>query len=379
MISEESRLEELTGAWDALAVTNSAPESGPAWMLAWWRHVAPPGAELRVVAVSDRGELIGIAPLYLDRGHSQSSRRYRLLASDFSASVTPLALPDRTWDVAKAVTDTLATAEPRPSALELAPTPATSPWMLAMRECWPARIRPVVHRAEIKEVPTVPLREQSFEAWLQGRNSRFRNNFRRYRRRFGEEGGTERLSTPETFTKDIETFVRLHTARWEGHGTSRLVALGERLPAFFEELARASPAGRFRLLMLELEGKPICANPAIAAGGEIVAVNLGWDERFKYLSAPRLSALSMIAEGFRQGDHRLNFGWGRVDYKRDFANGDDPVVWDVLLPVGARLPLELARAAPTAARMRVARSAKRILPTDKVESLRALRQHISRT
>src|ERR1022692_2155840 len=267
MIVEEGRLEGLRGAWDALAVTNSAPESGPGWMLAWWRHVAPPSAELRIVAVSDRDELIGIAPLYLDRGQSQSDRRYRLLASNFSASVTPLALPDRAWDVAKAVTDTLVACEPQPSALELAPMPATSPWMLAMRECWPARIRPVVHRAEIKEVPTVPLREQSFEAWLQSRNSRFRNNFRRYRRRFVEEGGTERLSTPETLTRDIETFARLHTVRWEGRGTSRLVALGERLPAFFEELARALPAGRFRLLMLELDGKPICAHLAIAAGG----------------------------------------------------------------------------------------------------------------
>jgi len=378
LISDLPRLEELSAQWDALAVTNAAPESGPAWMIGWWRHVAPQDALLRVVAVHDRGELIGIAPLYVDLGQSRLRRCHRLLASDFSGYVTPLALPDRAWEVAEAVARALMATEPRPSALELGPLPSPSPWVAALRERWPGRIRPIAYRTNLLEVPTVSLYQESFDVWLKSLNSHFRSNCRRYRRRFEKEGGTERISTPATVTADIQTFTRLHTARWERLGGSRLVALGERLPLLLGDLAQALlPEERFRLLILEINGEPISADLCLTAGGEIIGVNIGWDERFKHLSAPRLSMLSMIEQGFRHGDHRVSLGWGRVDYKHTFANGSNAAAWDVLLPAGSQLPLALARAAPTAANRRMLQSAKRLLPAEEVDRLRGLRKRIS--
>jgi CelD/BcsL family acetyltransferase involved in cellulose biosynthesis len=378
LICDLPRLEELFAGWDALAVTNAAPESSPAWMIGWWRHVAPQDAQLRVVAVHDSGQLIGIAPLYVETGQPRLGRSYRLLANDFSGYTTPLALPDRTWEVAEMVTRTLVEAEPRPSALELGPLPAISPWVTALRERWPGRVRPFVYRTELLEVPTVSLHQESFDAWLQARGSRFRRNCRRYRRRFEQEGGTERFSTAATVSEDIETFARLHAARWHGLGVSRLAALGDRLPLLLGDLAQTLlPQERLRLLMLEIDGEPICADLCIAAGGEVIGVNVGWDERFKHLSAPRLSMLSMIEQGFHHGDRRFSLGWGRVDYKRAFANGGDVATWDVLLPAGAQLPLALVRAAPTIASRRIRQSAKRLLPAEGIERLRVVRERTS--
>jgi CelD/BcsL family acetyltransferase involved in cellulose biosynthesis len=380
LICDLSRLDELSTEWDALAVANAAPESGPAWMLGWWRHVAPKDAQLRVVAVRDRGELIGIAPFYVDPGQSGINRRHRLLASDFSGFVTPLASPDRAWDAAAAVARALATSEPRPAAVELGPLPATSPWVAALRERWPGRMRPIAYRTDLLEVPTVSLHQESFEAWLQSRDSRFRSNCRRYRRRFEQEGGSERVSTQASVTADIDTFVRLHCARWEGLGRSRLAALGDRLPPLLGELARALlPDERFRLLVLELDGEPVSADLCLATGGEVIGVNIGWDERFKHLSAPRLSMLSVIERAFHHGDRRVSLGWGRVDYKHAFANGSDAAAWDVLLPGGSQLPLALARTAPAATSRRVLQSAKRLLADEQVERLRTLRKRASRT
>ena len=379
LICDLPRLGELSAEWDALAVMNAAPESGPAWMIGWWRHVAPHEAQLRVVSVHDRGQLIGIAPLYVDLGQPRLRRRHRLLASDFSGYVTPLALPDRAWEVADAVAHALRTSEPRPAALELGPLPATSPWAMALRECWPGALRPLAYRADLLEVPTISLHQGSFEEWLQSRSSRFRANYNRYRRRFEQEGGTERISTPATVTADIQTFTRLHIARWQGLGSSRLAALGERQPILIGELAAALLGeGRFRLLILEIDGEPISADLCLTAGGEIIGVNIGWDERFKHLSAPRLSMLSMIERGFRHSDRRFSLGWGRVDYKHAFANGSDAASWDVLLPVGSQLPPALARAAPAVASRRVLQSAKRLLPVEEVDRLRVLRKWISR-
>ncbi|HEY5192251.1 MAG TPA: GNAT family N-acetyltransferase [Solirubrobacteraceae bacterium] len=289
-----------------------------------------------------------------------------------------MALPDRAWEVAEAVARALMATEPRPSALELGPLPSPSPWVAALRERWPGRIRPIAYRTNLLEVPTVSLYQESFDVWLKSLNSHFRSNCRRYRRRFEKEGGTERISTPATVTADIQTFTRLHTARWERLGGSRLVALGERLPLLLGDLAQALlPEERFRLLILEINGEPISADLCLTAGGEIIGVNIGWDERFKHLSAPRLSMLSMIEQGFRHGDHRVSLGWGRVDYKHTFANGSNAAAWDVLLPAGSQLPLALARAAPTAANRRMLQSAKRLLPAEEVDRLRGLRKRIS--
>jgi CelD/BcsL family acetyltransferase involved in cellulose biosynthesis len=377
LICELPRVQELVAAWDALATINAAPESSPAWMLGWWHHVAPAGTELRVVAVHDRDELIGIAPLYVEPGGSRPGR-YRLLANDLSGHTTPLALPDRAWEVAAAVGRTLTISEPRPSSLELGPLPAVSPWVMALREGWPGRCRPIAYRADLADVPTVSLHQPSFDAWMQARSSRFRNNLRRYRRRFEQEGGTERISTAETVAADIQTFASLHAARWSGR-RSRLVELGERLPLLLGEVAQELlPEQRFRLLILEIDGEPICAYLSIAAGGEVVAVNLGWDERFRHLSAPRLSILSMIEEGFRHGDRRFNLGWGRVDYKREFTNGSDAATWEVLFPIGPQLPLTLAHIAPALASRRMRQSAKRVLTPDNVDRLRVLRKRVSR-
>ena len=152
LICELRRVQELAAAWDALAAINAAPESSPTWMLGWWRHVAPAGAELRVVTVHDHDELIGIVPLYVEPDGPRPGR-YRLLADDLSGCTTPLALPNRAWEVAEAAARTLTISEPRPSVLELAPLPAVSPWAMALRECWPGRFRPIAYRADLADVP----------------------------------------------------------------------------------------------------------------------------------------------------------------------------------------------------------------------------------
>jgi CelD/BcsL family acetyltransferase involved in cellulose biosynthesis len=377
LIVDLEALERLAPAWDALAVANAEPASGPAWMLAWWRHVAPRSAELRAVAVREDDQLVGILPFYVDPGRRGAARMYRLLASDYSASVTPLSQPDRAWDVAQAAAMLLARHELRPDLIELAPLSSASPWASALRERWPARMRPLQWRPYQHDAPTISLHDGSFDAWLGERSSRFRANVRRYRRLFEEAGGTYRYATSDTVEQDVRTFVALHHARWEGLGASRMVALGERLPAFLDELARGLVAQeRFRLLMLELDGAAICADLWIAAGGESTGVNVGWDERHKRLSPPRLAFLHTIEDAFARGERRLNLGFGRVDYKQGYANGGDVVVWDELLIPGRTLVRALPRTVPRMLSRQVRTSVKRALTQEQADRLRAARDRL---
>jgi len=373
LIVREDEAARLAVEWDALAVALGEPLSAPAWMLAWWRHVAPPSAELRIVAVRDRGELVGLVPLHVDRARRATARCYRLLAYDMSSSIAPLARPERVREVAAATTRLLSPKSVRPELLELAPLSASSPWPLALRERWPARMRPLVYRRELHVAPTVSLANGSFQAWLEERGARFRANARRYRKLFAQEGGVYRRADASTVEADLATFARLHASRWEGLGHSRLVALGERLPAFLGDVARNLGDERFRLLMLEIDGEAICADLWVAAGGEVTGVNIGWDERHKRLSPPRLAFLAAIEDAYARGERQLNLGWGRVDYKQGYTTTADAVAWDLVLPPGSQLARAVARTAPGILRLRAREHAHRILAPQQLEWLRALR------
>ncbi|HEY7932755.1 MAG TPA: GNAT family N-acetyltransferase [Solirubrobacteraceae bacterium] len=378
LIEDLSRLEHLTAEWDALAVMNAQPLSSPAWMLGWLRHAAPSGTALRLIAVHDREQLVGIAPFCVDLSSADGHGSYRLLADNFAPCVTPLALANHEWEVAQAVAGALAKAEPRPAILSLNRLPVTSPWALALREGWPGRVRPVAFRNGLQTVATVLL-QPSFEKWFESRSAHFRRNIRRYRRLFDREGGTARLSTASTVAADIQTFVRLHAGRWERRGASRLVALGDRLPVLLGELAgELLSEDRFRLLVLEVDGEPISAELSIAAGGEIAGFNMGWDERFRSLAPPRLSLLHTIEAGFERGEQRFNLGWGELDFKRAFADCNDAIASHVLVPVERRLPQALMRVAPAVANRRLIESAKRTLSADQLGRLQTVRSRLRR-
>src|SRR4051812_42691887 len=58
-------VEPAVADWDRLAVERGLPYCAPAFLLAWWNHVAPQGAQLRVVVVRDAdGHVTGIGPFY---------------------------------------------------------------------------------------------------------------------------------------------------------------------------------------------------------------------------------------------------------------------------------------------------------------------------
>jgi CelD/BcsL family acetyltransferase involved in cellulose biosynthesis len=373
LVCDLGQAELLAPEWDALAAGCGAPTSCPAWMLSWWRHLAPSSAALRLIAVRRDGELIGVLPFYVDTAHRSTQRVYRLLADDFSPRVMPVARPDSIWEVAQSAASLLRCPEHRPDRIQLGPIAADSPWPVALRESWSEAIRPVAYRGELLMAPTVWLANRSFDDWLSERGTRFRSNLRRYRRLFDEAGGTYRLTSADTVAADIGSFATLHANRWDGRD-SRLVAIGDRLAPFLEDVAAPLLAQqRFRLMLLEIDGVPICADLWLAAGGEVTGINAGWDERYKRLSPPQLALVKTLEDACAHGDRRVNLGWGTVEYKRKYTNGAFAISWEMLLPPGPQLVRTVPRALPGIAARRVTATVKRALPDRHVSRLRALR------
>ena len=357
IITDAGRAREIAPEWDVLAVAAAQPTSAPAWMLGWWRHVAPAGAALRIAAVREGERLTGLVPFYRAPGRRGPAGPLRLLADAPSAPSAPLAEAGREWEVAAAAIPALADHEGRSLPMALAHVAAASPWARACRESAPGRLRPLTLTYGLQVVPTVSF-AGTYEEWMATRSTRFRRKLRQLERKYARAGGTSRLATAGTLTADVDTFLALHRARWAGRGTSPLVELGDRFRALLLAVGRELVADeRLRLWILEIDGEPICADLSFAAGGEVDGYNTGWDARFAAYNPTRLSFLRKIEDGFARGDRRLSLGSGMIDYKQSFANATDTVAWDLVLPAvlaGARRPrpdgrrgrARLVRAAP---------------------------------
>jgi CelD/BcsL family acetyltransferase involved in cellulose biosynthesis len=373
LIADTPRLEELAPQWDALACANGRPMQSPAWLLAWLRHLAPPQAAPRVVAVREGQELIGIAPFYVDLA-AGGRIDYRMMGDAYPRS-SPLSAPGREKETARAIAETLASTEPRADALALESTPYASPWAKLLRHAWPGLASPITRTYQVQSSPTAALTAEDFESWLAGKSSNFRSQMRRVRRQFEQAGGSARMATLETLDNDLDAFMRLHTSRWEGRGSSSIVARAEPMRAQFGDVgATHTESGRFRLWMLDVDGEPISAQLFLEAGGELLYMNGGWDERHARFKPAILGILYAIEDAFARGERRLDLAPGGQPYKLRFADGDDPVAWALVMLPGRRQPLTLARSTPLFLKVATRETAKRVLPEATVEHIRRRRK-----
>jgi CelD/BcsL family acetyltransferase involved in cellulose biosynthesis len=376
LVTDVERLAALAPEWDALAVACALPQMSPAWVLAWWRHVAPDGAVPRTVVVRNGEQVVGLAPFYVEPGGG-GRIDYRLPGIEIAARLAPLALPGREWEVAEAVSAALAHAEPRPDALRFEGIPLEGHWLAALQDGWPGPLRPPLWRTQVEGNPLLALEADSFDAWLAGRSSNFRGQMRRLRRRFAEAGGVSRLATRATLAADAAALTRLHAMRWEERGHSNLVDLGERFAAMVVDCGeRLLADGRLALRVLELDGEPICAQLFVAAGGTVLFVNGGWDERHAILKPSLLCLLDAVQDAFDRGADRIDLGVGVQSYKLRFADGNAPLAWGILMAPGPRLPLTAVRTLPALAQARLRDGARRVLPEQRVEQLRAARRRL---
>jgi CelD/BcsL family acetyltransferase involved in cellulose biosynthesis len=377
VIAELPKLDPLQAEWDALALASQLPLMAPACVMAWWRHLAPPAAEPRVVAVRDNGTLVGLAPFYVDLAGRGGRLGLRLPGIELGGRLAPLAAARHEQAVAGALAAALADPSLCPDLVALEGMPLTVDWASMLREAWPARLRPASRRYQVSGCPTVSLQAASFDAWLSAKSSNFRGEMRRLRRQFAAAGGTTRSSTPESLRSDIDIFVRLHDSRWEARGGSSFVKLGARLPAVLNDIGQAllRREGRLRMRLLEVEGEPISAQLFLAAGGCVLYINGGWDERFATLKPSMLGILAVIEDAFARGEDHVDLGLGDQHYKQRFADANYPVASTILIPAGMRLPLMLLRTAPMRGRATLQNMLKRRLNEQQTIKLRrALRQ-----
>jgi CelD/BcsL family acetyltransferase involved in cellulose biosynthesis len=345
-------------AWDHLAVLTGQPYCAPGWMLPWWRHVVPQARHrLRIVLVHEGGRLVGLAPFYAKLGFGGLAE-YRQMGTGHR--VGPLAVPGREADVAQAVAHALAQVQPHPTSINLGRIDARSQWPTALCDHWPGR--PPAHRLDLQiTAPTLGLPAGGFDAWLGTKSGNFRQQTRRMRRRLEKAGAMVRMSaTPEELRADLASLERLHRARWDSRGESGALSPG--MVAMLHEAAHRLPTGeRFRLFIVEIDGRAIGAQLFVAAGGEAAYWNGGFDPDWSDHRPGLVALLAAIEDAFNRADRRVDFGGGDHHYKRRLADRDEPVAFVTLMPRSGRYALTRAQMAPGQA-VAAARGAAKRLP-----------------
>lgn len=363
LLDEPDAAAAIAPAWDALAVAAARPYAAPAWTLAWWRHMAPPGARLRIAAAFDGERLAGVAPCW---GRAASGgERLALLASDVTHGVEPVCDPGRERELGHALAAALATV--RPAWLTLAGVPAGSPWPAALAH---RRARLPARRWR-EQTMVAPLADVAAgaDAWWSSRSRNLRAQVRRGRREVQRAGGTIRLSEGDALDADLGAFVRLHLQRWEPRGGSAAVRQGTE--AMLGDVARELAAERrLRAWVVELPDGVAAVQILVAAGGRASYWLGGFDERWASLRPGLLALVAAIEDAAGRGDAVVDLGGGDQGYKRRLATGDATLEWFRIVPVGRGLPA--AGASVLARRTRLALSEHVVGP------LRA-RAHAART
>ena len=329
VIESVDGLDGVRADWDRLAAASNRPFVAPAWALAWWEHLRPPEAELRVVVVSDEdGALVGIGPFYAGR------RSWALLAAGFSAAVAPLSEPGRETEVAREIAVALLASSPRRSAIELQQQASNPDWTSLLadalsegrRSAW----RLLVSTAP---APRIDLGDSGFDDWFAAKSSSFRRETRRKQRRLDDLGAEFRYATPETLEADIAHFLRLHRGRREGMGGSSLDGNGieDVLNAAARELL---PVGRMSLLCLDVDGETVAVQLFAAAGDELSAWNSGFDEQYAKASPSVQCILRGLTDLAERGGRTMSLGPGGQDYKYRLADDREEISNQIVVARG---------------------------------------------
>jgi len=338
-------LQPLRGEWDGLAIERARPFCAPAWMLSWWRHVAPAGAMLRTIAVFEGNHLLAIAPFFAEERPS-GVVRYRLLGAGASGHLEPLARAGEELRAATVIAGLLSSTSPHPDVITFEGISRRSPWPRLLRETWPGGPMPLLRRRMSMPAPMITFSDSTYAEWLSSIAPTNRRELRRRRRRITERGGAFRLATSESAAvQGLAAFASLHYERWRSRGGSGV--LNPRIELMLADVARELVGDlRFRLWSMEVGDRVISSQIFVAAGGGVTYWLGGFDEEWAAYGPSIQTVWAAIEHAWACGDQRMDMGPGGQEYKYLFARAEETVDWIDLIPRTLRSPITRLRLLP---------------------------------
>jgi CelD/BcsL family acetyltransferase involved in cellulose biosynthesis len=312
-------LDPLREDWTRLAKASRNIFATWEWNELWWRHYGR-GRKLRVaVSRSEEDEVEAIVPLFQwSRG---LFRIVRLIGHGHGELLGPICRHDDAETSAGALRDALG-AEPYDVFV--------GDWVAGDRDWAGVLGGRVIRRTGY---PILRFSEGTWGGFLASRSQTFRKRVRNRRNRLARDHDVSyRYADAATLERDLDVVFRLHRALFGEH---RCHFCREH-EAFQREFARvAMERGWLRLLLLEVDGEPVCCEYGFLTEKAYFSYQGGRDPAWDEASIGFLLELESIRGALQEGAAEYRFLGGEEAYKYRFAT-DDPRLETVAVPGTAR-------------------------------------------
>jgi CelD/BcsL family acetyltransferase involved in cellulose biosynthesis len=281
------------------------------WQSTWWSHLG--SGELWLLAWrDDGGELVGIAPMYLESDAAGERRLTLVGCVEVSDYLDLIVAADREREVYLAFLDWLDSDDaPAWDVVDLCNLPESSSTIRTLPELAEARgFSAVAFEEDVCPVIDLP---DAWEDYLLLLSKKQRHEVRRKTRRAQEAGQVTWYIVDEAhdLTREMNDFVRLH--RLSHPDKSEF--MDSQMQSFFHAAARAMlDAGWLQLSFLEVNGEKLATMLCFDYANRILVYNSGYDPgRYTTISP----GIVLLAYCIRHAIEDL----GRAEF--DFLQGDE--------------------------------------------------------
>lgn len=311
-------LEHLRGDWARLAEASRNVFATWEWNALWWQHYGRE-RQLRIAIARRDAEVNALVPLFV--WSRRPLRMLRLLGHGHGDRLGPICHHD----------DSRTAAEAFGLALSSEPHDVFVGDWVAGDRAWASLLGGRVVRTT--GYPILGLGDDSWDQFLDRQSRRFRKSVRFGRNRLARNHEvTYRYAQPATLERDLDATFRLHRARFGEH--TRCNFCGEH-EAFQREFAAvALERGWLRLLLLEVDGQPVCCEYGFFFQDAYFAYQGGRDRAWDHASVGFLLEVENIRRTLEEGGTEYRFLGGEEDYKYRFAPMD-PRLETVVVPATA--------------------------------------------
>jgi CelD/BcsL family acetyltransferase involved in cellulose biosynthesis len=327
LVTTTAQLAAMEGPWNALA--GGMPLRSWTWLATWWAHYGAANGDsnrsverrLRVIAVYEpaddkAGELVGVAPWYLD-GNVVHGNVIRPLGSG-EVCTDHLSLVCRPADaprVAAAIADYLTTQDDQWDRLELGAVDADDPAIARLadeldeRECLVSRT--AADNCWVIDLP------QTWDEFLAAQSKSHRKQLRRFERRVVD---TDRVVWHAVHDRNEldeawHVLVDLHQRRRRSLGEPGCFASRPFRDFHGDVVERLLANGQLRMSWLELDGSPAAAEYHLAGPETTYAYQSGVDPTRLDEEPGRLSNMLTIQRAIAEGHRKFDFLRGDEPYK----------------------------------------------------------------
>lgn len=316
---DETGFSALRGEWNALLARTAFDTLFLTWewQSTWWAHLG--SGELWLLAWRDEGgDLVGIAPLYLETRGSGERRLTLVGCLEVSDYLDLIVAADREAEVYAAFLDWLGGDEaPAWDVLDLCNLPESSQSYRLLPEL--ARGRGYTATTLVEDVCPIIDLPDSWEAYLGMLDRKQRHEVRRKLRRAQAAGDVTWYIVDPThdLAAEMDDFIELHRLSQP----EKDQFMEPKMQAFFHAAARvALDAGWLQLSFLVVDGKKAATMLCFDYGDSIMVYNSGYNpQRYRALSPGIVLLAYCIRHAIELGRARFDFLQGDEAYKYRFG------------------------------------------------------------